>query len=276
MNQRKLLSQRHPIFYFLAVWTHRLKRYVDWYFGNKKYANKKETETLPYLIKKHQSVLLRKLGDSDMQLQINKVTNLKIAAKRINNIIIKPGETFSYCKLVGLPTKRKGYLPGMELSFGEAKAGIGGGLCQIANLLHWLVMHSPLTVTERHHHSFDPFPDDRRVLPFGSGATVFYNYLDYQFTNNTTSTFQVNLWFSDKCLEGELRVDTELDYAYHVFEKEHQFLKIDGNFFRKNEIWRNKILKYESGKVVETELLIKNFARVTYELDDYVEEEEEN
>ena len=272
MKQRKLLSQRHPVFYFLAVRAHRLRRYVDWHFGNKKYAKKKETEALPYRIKKHQSVLLRKLGDSDMQLQINKVTNLKIAAKRINNIIIKPGETFSYCKLVGLPTKRKGYLLGMELSFGEAKAGIGGGLCQIANLLHWLVMHSPLTVTERHHHSFDPFPDDGRVLPFGSGATVFYNYLDYQFTNNTEHTFQINLWFSDKCLEGELRIDKELDYAYHVFEKEHQFLKIDGTFFRKNEIWRNKILKYESGKVVETELLIKNFARVVYEPEDYVEE----
>ncbi|PZR37648.1 MAG: vancomycin resistance protein [Azospira oryzae] len=270
VNQRKLLSQRHPVLYFMAVWARRCRRYADWCLDNKKYVRKHTTEKLPFRIKKHQSVLLKKLGDSDKQLQINKVTNLKIAAKKIDGILIRPGETFSFCKLVGRPTKRKGYLLGMELSFGEARAGIGGGICQISNLIHWLVMHSPLTVTERYHHSFDPFPDDGRVLPFGSGATVFYNYRDYQFTNNTSHTFQVNLWFSDKCLEGELRIDTELDYAYHVMEKDHQFLKIEGQFYRKNEIWREKILKFKSGQVVETELITKNFARVTYTPDNYI------
>lgn len=264
MKTKKLISQYHPLLYWAAIWSKRLKRYRDWYFSEKKYAKNRNSERLPYRVKKHQSVLLKKLGDSDMQLQINKVTNLKIAVEKINGIIIKPGETFSFCKLVGLPTKRKGYLMGMELSFGHAKPGIGGGICQIANLLHWLVIHSNLEVTERHHHSFDPFPDDGRVLPFGSGATVFYNYRDFQFTNNTKHTFQVNLWFSEKCLEGELRIDSALDYAYHVIEKEHAFLKINNDFFRKNEIWRQKILKYRSGKIVKTELVTKNFARVLY------------
>ncbi|MBL7785679.1 MAG: VanW family protein [Chitinophagales bacterium] len=272
MKQRKLLSQRHPILYFIAVWARRIRRYADWYFDNKKYANKQTTEKLAFRVKKHQSVLLKKLGDSDMQLQINKITNLKIAVKQINGIVIQPGETFSFCKLVGLPTKRKGYLLGMELTFGEARAGIGGGICQISNLIHWLVIHSPLTVTERYHHSFDPFPDDGRVLPFGSGATVFYNYRDYQFTNNTDHVFQLNLWFTDKCLEGELRIDTELDYGYHISEKNHQFIRIDGTFYRKNEIWREKILKYKSGQIVETELITKNFARVTYTPDNYIED----
>lgn len=264
VKQRKLLSQRHPILYFLAVWARRLRRYGDWYFDSKTYASERTNEKLAFRIKKHQSVLLKKLGDSDRQLQVNKVTNLKIATKQIDGILIRPGDTFSFCKLVGLPAKRKGYLPGMELTFGEARAGIGGGICQISNLIHWLVMHSPLTVTERYHHSFDPFPDDGRVLPFGSGATVFYNYRDYQFTNHTQHTFQINLWFTEKCLEGELRIDTELDYAYHVTEKDHQFLKIDGQFYRKNKIWRDKILKFKSGQIVETELITKNFARVTY------------
>ena len=272
MGKRKLLSQQHPYLYFLAVWTRRLKRRIEWVFDNKKYSKTRHDDKLKFRIKKHQSVLLKKLGENNEELQLNKVTNLKIAAAQINGIIIKPGETFSYCKLVGLPTKKKGYLLGMELSFGEAKAGIGGGICQISNLIHWLVIHSPLTVTERRHHSFDPFPNNGRVLPFGSGATVFYNYIDYQFTNNTEQNFQINLWFTDKCLEGELRIDKELHYAYHVTEKEHQFLKIDGQYFRRNEIWRNKILKFEGGKIVETELIMKNFARVTYEPENYLEE----
>jgi vancomycin resistance protein VanW len=192
---KKLLSQRHPLFYFLSVWSKRIKRQLAWYTDGKKYTRTTSTEKLPFRIKKHQSVLLKKLGENNEQLQINKVTNLKIAAAKINGTLVQPGQTFSFCKTVGRPTKSKGYLLGMELSFGEARAGIGGGICQISNLIHWLVIHSPLTVTERYHHSFDPFPDDGRVLPFGSGATVFYNYRDYQFTNNTPHTFQINLWF---------------------------------------------------------------------------------
>lgn len=264
MKKRKLLSQMHPALYFIAVWLRRIKRYREWYFDSRKYASEQTNNKLAYRIKKHQSVLLKKLGTSDIQLQINKVTNLKIAVQKINGILIYPGDTFSFCKLVGLPTKKKGYLPGMELSFGEARAGIGGGLCQISNLIHWLVLHSPLTVTERYHHSFDPFPDDGRVLPFGSGATIFYNYRDYQFKNTTNHIFQINLWFTEKCLEGELRIDTELDYVYHVFEKEHEFIQIEDVFFRKNEIWRNKMLKYKGGQITEMELVSKNFARVTY------------
>lgn len=273
MNNRShtLLSQRHPFFYFLSVWTKRVQRYFQWYFGSSKYVHNYSNEKLPFRIKKHQSVLLKKLGDSDMQLQINKVTNLRIAIKNIDGIIIKTGETFSFCKLVGIPAKWKGYLEGMEITFGQARPGIGGGICQISNLIHWLVIHSPLTVVERYHHSYDPFPDDGRVLPFGSGATVFYNYRDYQFVNTTEHSFQLNLWLTDRCLEGELRINKELDFAYHVYERDHQFLKQDGQFFRKNEIWRNKIAKFEGGKILETELITKNFARVAYEPQNYSE-----
>lgn len=268
---RKHLSQYHPALYFLSVWTRRIWRYGHWLFDSKKYSRHISCQKLPFRIKKHQSVLIRKLGESDLQLQVNKVTNLKLAAAKISGLHIRPGETFSFCKCVGRPTRRKGFLPGMELSFGKAREGIGGGLCQMSNLIHWLVIHSPLTVNERYHHSFDPFPDDGRVLPFGCGATIFYNYRDFQFTNSTPHTFQLNLWFSDKCLEGELRVDAELDYNYHVFEKNHRFLKINGSYYRQNEIWRQKQLKFKSGEVVETQLLIKNFARVTYEPEEYTE-----
>ena len=103
---------------------------------------------------------------------------------------------------------------GMELSFGKARPGIGGGICQIANLLNWLILHSPLTIVEKSQHSFDPFPDEGRVLPFGSGAAIFYNYIDYQFTNNTNKTFQINIWFTETNIEGELRCNEAVSYTH--------------------------------------------------------------
>jgi vancomycin resistance protein VanW len=263
-KQKKLLSQRHPVFYFISVWEKRIRRQVGWYVDGKKYTRKKNAGDLPYRVYKHQSKLLKKLGDTDMILQYNKVDNLKLVIEKVSGTLIKPGETFSFCKTVGLPTKRKGYKLGMELSFGEAREGIGGGICQSSNLMHWLALHSPLTINERHHHSFDPFPDDGRVLPFASGATVFYNYLDFQLTNNTKQTFQINLWLTDKLIEGEIRVDQELDFNYHVHEKNHKFLKRGNLFYRANEIWRTKNAKFRSGALIEEEFMFKNFGEVKY------------
>ena len=269
MREKKLLSQRHPILYFISVWEKRIRRQITWLVDSKKYTSTKNMEKLPYRVKKHQSKLLKKLGETDMMLQHNKVDNLKIVVKQVNGTIIKPGETFSFCKTVGLPTQKKGYKMGMELSFGEAKAGIGGGICQSSNLMHWLALHSPLTINERNHHSFDPFPDDGRVLPFASGATVFYNYIDFQLTNNTPHTFQINLWMTDKLLEGEIRIDEELDYNYHVFERNHKFLKKGALFYRTNEIWRTKNAKFRSGAIIEEEMMFKNYGRVKYTPKEY-------
>lgn len=261
---KKLLSQYHPFLYFLSIWEKRIRRQITWLFDSKKYTQKIDLDKLPYRVKKHQSKLLKKLGETDMILQYNKVDNLKIVVKKVNGTIIKPGETFSFCKTVGLPTQKKGYKLGMELSFGKAKSGIGGGICQSSNLMHWLALHSPLTINERHHHSFDPFPDDGRVLPFASGATVFYNYLDFQLTNNTDWTFQINLWLTNQLLEGEIRVNEELDFNYHVVEKEHRFIKKGNDFFRTNEIWRTKNAKFRSGKLLNEEIMFKNFGKVKY------------
>ena len=265
---RKSFSSFNPAFKFIAIKLRRFERYIKWWTGRKKLAKTISKEKLDCRVYKHQSVLIRKLGDSDLILQYNKVENLKIAVEKLNGIIINPGETFSFWYLVGCPTKRKGYLNGMLLSEGEALEGIGGGLCQIANLIHWLCLHSPLTVTERHHHSYDPFPDSGRVVPFGSGASAFYNYIDYQFKNETEYTFQLLFWFDDKYINGDLRVNTELPYKYHVFEKNHRFIKIEESFYRQNELWREKYDK-KSGDVFETELLQKNNALAKYIPDEY-------
>ena len=42
--------------------------------------------------------------------QKNKIINLQLASKKIDGIIIKPGEEFSFWNCVGSCTKEKGYL----------------------------------------------------------------------------------------------------------------------------------------------------------------------
>jgi vancomycin resistance protein VanW len=260
---RKLVSQIHPWLYTACVETHRLKR--DLSLVGTKLAQARPDDQLAHRCFAHQSVLLRKLGDVDMRLQYNKVTNLKLAAAKINGTVIRPGETFSLWKLVGKPTARKGYLEGMVLMDGEAKSDIGGGLCQMANLIYWMVLHTPLTVTERHHHSFDAFPDSGRVLPFGSGATIFYNYLDLQFKNTTDKTFQINVWVTDEHLKGEIKSDQELEFGYHIVEKGHEYLfdVAKGQYFRTNSLWR-EISNRLTGQKISEELIDTNFSLMKY------------
>ena len=70
-------------------------------------------------------------------MQHNKVINLRIAVPRLNGVVIEPGDTFSFWKLVGKPTRAKGYVDGMVLSYGRCVPGVGGGLCQLSNLIYW-------------------------------------------------------------------------------------------------------------------------------------------
>ena len=141
-----LLSHRHPALYWLGVRWNRLKRYGHWMVDRETYAREKREEMEFCLVKRHSTRLIKKYGEADMRLQLNKVENLKIVISCLDGIVIRPVETFSFCRLVGKPTVKRGFLKGMELAMGKASSGIGGGICQMANLLHWLVLHSPLRV----------------------------------------------------------------------------------------------------------------------------------
>lgn len=263
---RRLLSQRHPLLYQASVAFHRLRRSVRSRFDGRTYCSAAQisTESLPHRIRKHQSLLIRKLGSTDLRLQHNKVDNLRLVVAALDGVVLRPGETFSFCKLVGKPSCRRGFKEGVELSFGVARPGIGGGICQATNLLYWLALHSDLSINERHHHTCDPFPDEGRVLPWSSGAAVFYNYLDFQLTNNTAATFQIRLRLTDTHLLGELRTDRSPVFKYHVYEQNHQFLHDGTAYYRSNEIWRRAVNR-ASGLMVRRELISRNFGRVLYE-----------
>ncbi len=257
------LTERHPALFPLAVRVHRARRRWRWLTGDETWATTLSASALPVRVKKHKSLLLRQLGESEMWLQHNKVTNLRLASSRIDGVVIRPGETFSFNKVVGNCTRRKGYVEGMRLSNGDSEAGVGGGICQLANLLHWMFLHSPLTVVERSEHSFDPFPDNKRVLPWGVGCSIVYNYVDLVVRNDTDATFQVNVGVGDRHLHGELRADRDLAHSYSVFARGEQFLRHDGRVYRRNEIWR-EVISRRTGNVLGEELVKQNCALVKY------------
>jgi len=238
------------------------KRTIRWKTANNRWTKVNHTITLKHQVKYHKSMILRPLKDVDMYLQENKRTNLRIAIEKLNNTIIYPGETFSLWKQVGRPTARKGYLEGLVLNQGKIDKGIGGGLCQLGNLLFWIFAHSPLEITERYRHGFDVFPDVNRKVPFGAGATLSYNYIDLQIHNSSDNTYQLKLWLDDTHLHGQLNSKNEVKEKYTIEERNHLFKQqLWGGYSRHNQIF--KIAKSESGEEIEN-LLVENHALMMY------------
>jgi vancomycin resistance protein VanW len=265
---RRRLTERLPWLYPVAVRVHQARRHAAWLTSDTRWASRAPgTPELPVRVKKHGSLLLRELSPDEMALQHNKVVNLRLASARTDGVVIRPGETFSFNKVVGNCTRRKGYVVGMRLSNGDATAGVGGGICQLANLLHWMFLHSPLTVVERSEHSFDPFPDKNRVLPWGVGCSIVWNYVDLVVRNDTDLTFQLRTWVDDKHLRGELRADQPVQHSYKVEARNEEFIRIrhagSARTWRRNEIWRS-LVDRRTGDVVGEELVKRNCAVVKY------------
>ena len=260
------LSQRHPWLFPWAVRAHRVRRRVRWTLSTADWARERAAYDLPVKVKKHASLLMRELSEDEMVLQRNKVVNLRLASARVDRVLIRPGETFSFNKVVGNCTRRKGYVEGMRLSNGDAVAGVGGGICQLANLLHWMFLHSPLTVVERSEHSFDPFPDKNRVLPWGVGCSIVYNYVDLVVRNDTAATFEIRARVGDRHLQGLLLADRPLPHSYRVEARAERFERYggpDGPVHRRNEIWRT-VLDKRTGNPLREELVKANRALVKY------------
>ena len=258
------LTERLPWLYPVAVRAHQARRYAAWLTPGTTWATRAPgTPELPVRVKKHGSLLLRELSPDEMALQHNKVVNLRLASARTDGVVIRPGETFSFNKVVGNCTRRKGYVVGMRLFNGDAGAGVGGGICQLANLLHWMFLHSPLTVVERSEHSFDPFPDKNRVLPWGVGCSIVWNYVDLVVRNDTDATFQLHTWVDEKHLRGDLRADRSIEHSYKVEARDEEFIRLEGRVWRRNEIWRT-LVDRRTGDAVREELVKRNRAVVKY------------
>ncbi|MCB1143658.1 MAG: VanW family protein [Leptospiraceae bacterium] len=247
----------------------RMKRYALWIWNHKQFARTQITDQelekeFPFTVFRHSSPIFRKLSGVDPILQKNKMVNLELAIRKMNLIQLEPGKVFSFWVLVGNPTSSKGYLPGVQLRNGNFFAGTGGGLCQLANLIYWMTLHSPLTVKERWRHSFDVFPDSERTLPFGSGATVSYNYVDLMIQNNTQIQFVLKLYLDSTHLYGEWLSDLELPHTYIIYEDYHSFHgEPYGGYTRRNRI-RRKVLDKTSGEELRDELITENHAWVLY------------
>ena len=106
-KKRKLFCEYGPFFYKISLFKEARKKDLKDFLAKKKFAKKRKQENFEDIWKSENRSLIRKLYGVDMKLQENKVVNLRLASKKIDGLILEPGEEFSFWNLIGNATKRK-------------------------------------------------------------------------------------------------------------------------------------------------------------------------
>ncbi len=109
----------------------------------------------------------------------NRASNIALAAKTLNGTILKPGEVFSYNKVIGNTTKEKGYKLGGAYVNGQVVQAYGGGICQVSTTLYNAVLYANLEIVQRYNHTYAV-----SYVPAGRDATVSYGGKDFKFKNS--------------------------------------------------------------------------------------------
>lgn len=116
----------------------------------------------------------------------NRVLNIKNGMKKLDGIMLEPGQEFSSIEFTKPYTLEGGYLPEKVIKGDEIVPEIGGGLCQIGTTLFRMAMNSGMQITERRNHSLvvGYYNDPVNGLP-GTDATIYDPAPDFKFRNDT-------------------------------------------------------------------------------------------
>lgn len=114
----------------------------------------------------------------------NRVSNIRAASAPLDNLLIAPGESVSFLKLITPMTYEKGFRNGLIIQDGKVVSGWGGGTCQVSTTLYRAILNAGLTVEQRTAHSIRVGYYEQESYP-GLDATVFLPRVDLKFRNDT-------------------------------------------------------------------------------------------
>lgn len=139
--------------------------------------------------------------------------NVRLAGEKCN-VILLPGEEFSYNKTVGKRTKENGFGEAGAYLNGETVQEVGGGVCQTSSTLYNAVVLSNLEVTERTNHTYIS-----SYVPIGRDATVSWGGPDFKFKNNRDYPIKIEASYANNKLTCKI-IGTNVDGSYVKFTSE--------------------------------------------------------
>ena len=182
----------------------------------------------------------------------SRVNNIKTAASRISDILLMPGEQFSYNNLTGVRNKANGYKDAPVIVNGKLEDAVGGGVCQVSTTLYNSALSSGMQLTAVTNHSLAS-----SYVPIGRDAMVNDGGTDFRFKNpyshpvyiknvveNGTVTSRIYGNESDK-KKIDIKVDTFKENGLDAAKTYRLYKDSNGNVIKEEYI--NKSV-YEKAK----------------------------
>ena len=198
---------------------------------------------------------------------VNRSTNVKLASNKINNVILLPGEEFSYNKVVGKRTFENGFKEASIYTSNGVTNGLGGGICQVSSTLYNAVLRANLQIVERRNHSYAV-----SYVPLGTDATVSYGSIDFRFKNNRKYPIKIiSSSVNGVCSVSITGIKEDIEYEVEITPKKLQTIPFQTKYIDDNTLpfgtqkqtqYGDNGYKYETyktlklnGNVVSSELL---------------------
>ena len=271
--RRKRITEMMPGLLPLRKKQKRACFYLKMALDKNRYAIHGREEPLEFQVFEASSTVINRDSGFDIQYQYNKAYNLEVASKPLDGILIRPGETFSFWKLLKDADRNTPYKEALALQEGQMSTVDGGGLCQLSNLLFWMFLHTPLTIVERHSHSAEFFPAAACNMPEGSDASVAEGWKDLKARNDTRNVFQIKIAVKGDELCGSIRAAGQLNVEYEVYHKNLRYYAVGDDIYRENDVFRRSVSK-STGAVLDDRRLLHSRSMVKHPLDPGVAVEE--
>ncbi|MDU4860962.1 MAG: VanW family protein [Terrisporobacter othiniensis] len=174
-------------------------------------------------------------------------SNIHVAGQQTSDILLMPGDTFSYNRCTGARNWVNGYKSAPVIVGGKVTNGEGGGVCQVSTTIYNAALMSGLTIDEVHNHSLPS-----RYVQRGRDATVSYGYTDLKFTNPFTNPVYI------KNIVGNGAITSKI-YGCNL-DREKIIIKIVEEY-RKNKITVQtyRLFLDEENNIMKKELVNTSF-----------------
>lgn len=128
--------------------------------------------------------------------------NATLACQKINGMILKSGDTFSFNDVLGELTADKGYQNAFAYQGKQSVMVIGGGVTHTASVLYNSVVGSELEVLERHNHTYAAAVN---FIAIGRDAYVDGVTADLRFRNNRPDPIRIKA----EVVDGNINISIE-------------------------------------------------------------------
>lgn len=220
-------------------------------------------DNLDHVVYKTKSKLINPDSGYHIKYQYNKVHNLKLAAEKINQIVIHPNEVFSFWWLVRTAQDKEEFKPGLNLIRGEISESPGGGLCQLSSMLHEMFLHTELTIVERKGHDslslYNP-----QITTRALDASINEGWIDLKVKNNTNGLYQIILDFDDEYMYGKILLNKAPDYKITIHNDFSKFYYKNDQVYLKTSVDK-KLYDMKNDMEIDSHLYIDDI-RIDYDI----------